>query len=68
MEQLTQQQNEIIKQLAVSGRSPEEVADKLGIKYGTLRNHLTNARQRSGANSLTQLIYLWTISEKGDIG
>jgi DNA-binding CsgD family transcriptional regulator len=47
---LTERELEVLN-LVVDGLRDQEIADRLGIALGTVRNHLTGARGKLGARS-----------------
>lgn len=54
MRQLTSRQREIVALLR-QGLTQQETARRLGLKYGTVRQQLQKARDRSGCRSTAEL-------------
>lgn len=58
MKKLTQQQNQIVELLA-EGYNTEEIADELGIKIGTTKNHIYNIMRRLDARDRTEIVVMY---------
>ena len=56
MRQLTSRQREIVALLR-QGLTQQEAARRLGLKYGTIRYQLQNARDRSGCQTTAELAF-----------
>ena len=54
MRQLTSRQHEIVALLR-QGLTQQEIARRLGLKYGTIRGQLQDARDRSGYQTTAEL-------------
>lgn len=54
MAKLTPRQREIVR-LLVAGDSQKEIARKLGLRYGTVRQHVMRARNRGDCRSTTEI-------------
>lgn len=55
MKPLTPRQTEIVSLLR-QGLTPQEAARRLGVKYGTVRHQLQEARDRTGYRTTLQLV------------
>jgi DNA-binding CsgD family transcriptional regulator len=56
MEKLTKRQRQIVRLLA-SGDSQQEIARKLGLRYGTVRQHMQAARKRGECRSTIEVVF-----------
>jgi DNA-binding NarL/FixJ family response regulator len=54
MAQLTQREREVVRLLA-SGRNQRQIAAQLHVSYATIKAHVSNARQKTGAQSALEL-------------
>ncbi|MBK8799616.1 MAG: response regulator transcription factor [Anaerolineales bacterium] len=56
MATLTKRQREIVRLLA-TGDSQKEVARKLGLRHGTVRQHMMKIRERTSCRSTSEVTY-----------
>lgn len=55
MEKLTPRQQQIVKLLA-QGSNQKEIAYRLGIRHGTVRQHTMRIRERSACQSTAEVV------------
>lgn len=55
-ERLTPRQQEVVRQLVMTGRSRKQIAADLGIAYGTLHKHVEHVYSAYGVQSRSELI------------
>ena len=55
-EEMTARQMQIVKMLAL-GLNMQQVSAELGLTYGTVKRHLYEARERTGARTNLMLVY-----------
>ena len=49
--------------MVLQGSDRTYIAEKLGISYDTIRNHIRNSRERLGAESMADLIRIYALVE-----
>ena len=59
---LTDRQVEVLR-MVLQGSDRTYIAEKLGISYDTIRNHIRNSRERLGAESMADLIRIYALVE-----